>query len=277
MERFLKLLDGSLKTHGQAGRNAQLSNGLIHALGCFSQRRALLKVERYCGCGNLSEMVDTERAHRPRDRCHFIQRDESSFRRSKINFLKRVGRSLILRLYFQNHRILVRRRINVRYLTVSVRTVQRILNLLGRYAERKRAVPINIDGDLRAGDQQIAVDIDKAGQRAELVRQLWSPFINVIQIHALEGHLVNTGCELPIDGDGGRILKKRHHAGHPGHLRPQRLDGFVHRQLALIAWFHRRENVSHVALQRKRRCTGDVGIRLDHFRDSFLPLRHGFI
>src|SRR5438093_2663166 len=154
LERFLKLLDGSLKTHGHAGGHAQLSNGFIDQLGCFSQRRALLKIERYCGRGNLPEMVDAERANRPRDRCHFIQRNEPSFRRSKINFLKRVGRSLILRLYFQNHRILVRRRINVRYLTVSVRTVQRILNLLGRYAERKRAVPINIDGDLRTGDQR---------------------------------------------------------------------------------------------------------------------------
>ena len=73
--------------------------------------------------------------------------------------------------HFENHLVFIGRLIDQRHLPVAVGAHQRVLNLLRRDAERQRAIAIDVDHHLRAGDLQIAVHVDKAGQRGHRLHQ----------------------------------------------------------------------------------------------------------
>ena len=151
------------------------------------------------------------------------------------------------------------------------------MNLIGCDAERERPIAIDVDRDLRTRDQQIAVHVDETRQGTNLVRQLRCPFVDVLEIHALHGHLIDARRELPIDGDRRRILQKSHHPGHLCHSGPKLLDGFIHGQGTLFMRLHQRKHVSDIALQRESENTQDIRIRLNDVGDGFLPLGHRFV
>ena len=73
---------------------------------------------------------------------------------------RRVG--LIFRRDFHNHKVLIARRVDRRYLPLRVGAIKRALELIGGDAERLRFVAIHIDGDLRAGDLQVCGHILQA-------------------------------------------------------------------------------------------------------------------
>ena len=85
---------------------------------------------------------------------------------------------------------------------------------------------------LRTGDQQIAVHVRESRQRSDLVGELRRPLVDLVQIHALNGHLIEAGGELSVDRDRRRILKERHDSRHLVELRPQRFDGLDRRRAA---------------------------------------------
>ena len=182
-----------------------------------------------------------------------------------------------MRLDFENHRVLVRRRVNVGNLTVAIRAVHRVLDLIRRDAEGERAVAVDIDFHLRTRDQKIAVHVNEARSVPNLIHQLRRPFVHVVQVHALDRHLIKAGRELAVDGDRRRILEKRHDSGHLRQSRAQRLNRLVHGQMALRVLFHHREDESLVAFLRERRYAGDIRIRTHDIGEFFLPFRHRLV
>ena len=170
-------------------------------------------------------------AQRTDGSCHTgdgIKWHQLASRRADVELLESARTALVLGLHFQDHGILIGRRIDIRNLSVPIGGIQRVLDLLGRDAKRLGPIALDVDVDLGTRDQQIAAHVGKSGQGADPVGEFRCPLVDVAEIYALNRHLIETGAELSIDRYRWRILKERHNSGHLVEPRPQRHDGFVH-------------------------------------------------
>ncbi len=73
--------------------------------------------------------------------------------------MERVGIALKFRQQFHNHLVIVGGREDGGNLARAEGAVERVFDLLGGHAQGGRAVAIDIQRQLRAGDLQIAIDV----------------------------------------------------------------------------------------------------------------------
>ena len=135
-------------------------------------------------------MVDGERADRRFERRDCVERNECAAARADIQQrqCRRIG--LIARLELHHHPILVVWRIYRRDLARAVRVIQRAFDRLRRNAQRGGLVAIDIDGDLRLRDLQIARHVDQILQRLELRFDLRRKLVELLGVGPLQRVLV---------------------------------------------------------------------------------------
>src|SRR5579862_1344390 len=224
-------------------------------------------------------MRDRERADRRLERRHRIERDQRTAVGAYVKHRQRGRVHLELRQEFHDHPVLVRRRVNRRDLTRSVRVVERVLDRLGGHAERGRAIAVDLHGHLRLRDLQIAGDVDQPGQRLELVLDLRRPFEQFRGVRSLQRVLVQTLRELP-ETDDRHVLDERLDPRNRSEGRPKFSHDLLGRR-ALAAVLERDEHPPVV----ERRCRAaaaderhdavDVRIAPYDRRDLLLQVRHG--
>ncbi len=87
------------------------------------------------------------------------ERHHLALARANVEIAQRRRIALILRQNLEDNVVFVRGRLDGGDPAISISIVQRIRNLVGSYADRERAVPIDIDVEARAAQPQIAEDI----------------------------------------------------------------------------------------------------------------------
>ena len=113
---------------------------------------------------------------------------------------------MILRLYFQDHLVLIGSGIDRRNLACAVGAVQGVLNLLHRNAERRCLVAIDLDVELRVLDLNIAGHVQQLRQCRDLLLQDLSVAVEFITIRPLQSQLIRTLGHLATNLDQRRIL-----------------------------------------------------------------------
>ncbi len=240
----------------------------------LSQREARAQVEGHGDGGQLSEVVDGERTGLAVGAHHRFQRHQRIVSRPQVELGERLGRALILRQHLQDHLVLVGGSVDHRNLACAVGAEERVLHLVRRDAQRDGAVAVDIHHHLRAGDLHVAADVHEPRQGAHFVGELWRPLVNLLEIHALQGHLVGGGRILAAHRDGRRVLHEHHQAGNGGDLGAQLLDNLVYRVGALLARLHVGEHERLVASHHEYADMRNVRMRAHDFARRMIVRGH---
>ena len=95
---------------------------------------------------------------------------------------------------------------------VAVGGVQRVLDLVGGDAQRRRLIAIDVDVDLRIGDLEIAGDVLQQllelGSLRSLASSLGASRYSSSMSGALQGELILALGELPADANRRQVLRK---------------------------------------------------------------------
>ena len=211
---------------------------------------------------------------------HGVERHERPRGGAHVQPRQRIRRPQVLLFQFENHRVLIGRRVDHRYLARSESAVEGILQLFRSHSQGLRAVAVDVHHHLRAGGLQFGVvDVHEARKLLHLGHQLRTPGVDIFQLGALQRELVDAGAELAADADGRRVLQERENARNGHQFGPQLVDHLVHRERPLVARLEVGEHEGLVALPSADTAhsahDGDVGIVLHDLRDLAQVLRHG--
>ena len=132
------------------------------------------------------------------------------------------GSLLELRRHAQDHLILIVRRVDLRDLTRAIGVVERRLHLIHRQAERRNAIAIHVDLNLRIVQPQVAVDVLDAGQRPHLVFEQRRRAVELDRVGVLQRELIGAARTLLAAQVDRRLIDHEHaHARHLRDLRAQ--------------------------------------------------------
>jgi len=130
--------------------------------------------------------------------------------------------------------------------------------------------------DLRAGDLQVRIHIQKAGQAAHLVDHRIHPSVNLFEIGALHGHLIRAGAELSAHCDRRRVLQEHHNAGNGRHLGPNPREDLIGGKRPLRARLQGGEHANLIAAHHEGAGVLYVGVVLHDIRDGAQVPGHRF-
>ena len=138
-------------------------------------------------------------------------------------------------VYFEQHAVLIARRINGRHPLRSVGRKQSTLNLFRTHMQRRRAVAVNLQRHLRALDLQIASDLRQPRNFAQFLLKHLRAAAQLLNVAALQRVLIQTLGHRPANANQRRILQKRAGGVQAIQLRPQPGDHLLYRRLAQAA------------------------------------------
>ena len=121
LERLLELLHGSLEAGGDRRGHARVSRmARPRAAAASPSEKPGCRLKRDRRRGKLAEVVDAQRSHGPAMLDHRVERHQRSVPTTGLQLRKRFGVALIFRLDFENHRVLIGRRVDRRDLAAAV-------------------------------------------------------------------------------------------------------------------------------------------------------------
>ena len=182
-------------------------------------------------------MADRHRSDvglQPRDR---LERNQAPGIRPDVQQRHRRRIVLKLRRHLQDDLVLVVRRVDLRHLPRAVGVVQRILDLVRGESQRRDLVAVHVDRDLRVSQQQVAADVLQPRQLPGLFLHQRRVFVQLGGVGVLQRELIQRALAALSRPEIDRRLvgHERPDAGNLRDLRPQRRDGLIDRQLALVA------------------------------------------
>ena len=144
----------------------------VHLRQRVAERHPRPQVERQRHRRQLPGVVDRERADAAVDRHERVDRHQVAAGPADVQPRQRVRVAPELRRQLQDHLVLVVRGVDRRDLPGPVGVGQRVLDLPGGHAERRRPVAVDPDVELRAAEEQVAGHVAQLGQLAQLLLQL---------------------------------------------------------------------------------------------------------
>ena len=120
---------------------------------------------------------------------------------------------LILGLYFENDFVFVGGGVDGRNLARAVGVVERVFDLLGADAERRRLIAIDVDIKLRIPDLNIAGHVQQLRQVADFFQQHIGAGVKLVSIRPLQSQLIRTLRDLAAHLHQRRVLQIDAHAG----------------------------------------------------------------
>ena len=216
-QRGLERLRGALVDAVDGRRQPHLRHRLVDLDDRVADRDARAQVEGDRHRRQLSEVRDRQRADGRLERGDAVERHQRAARRAHVEQRQHRRVGLVARLELHHHPVLVGGGEDGRHLALTVRVVERVLDGLRRHAERGSLVAIDLDGDLRLGDLQVAGDVDQArAARAASASTCGAHWYSSVGVRALQRVLIRALGELAADADRGDVL---HVGANPAHLR----------------------------------------------------------
>ena len=210
-----------------------LGFGFLHLGNGGAQRHAGREVEREGHRRQLADVRDAGWAEAARefgDRAQWNQVGGSigtGLRTGDVKLRQRGRLALELGFDFKDDPVFGHIRVNDGGLDFTVSLPERVFNLLHGHAQRGGLVAVNLDIDLRSGDQQIAGYILKAfGVLGQPGHQFGRPFKQFLHVGVLQAVLVKPLARHAAEPDERRRLHIGINARHLREFRTQFLDDF---------------------------------------------------
>src|SRR6266496_909963 len=177
-EQHAQALDGrleglrrTLERRGERGGHPELALEAAYLLHRIAQRHAGLEVEGDGHGRQLAQVVDGERTHAARQLGYRVEGDELARGRADVEHAEGVGVVLVLRQELHHDPVLVGRRVDRRDLGRPIGVIEGALDLGGRHPHGGGAITVDLDENLGARHLQVRVDVEEAGEPADLVEK----------------------------------------------------------------------------------------------------------
>ena len=176
-----------------------------------------------------------------------VERNQLPGGGSHVQQVERGGVRLILRQELQDHLIIVGRGVNVGYLARAVGVIQRVFDLVRRHSQGRGVIAVDLYLHQRAGDQQIAVDVDQSRNIPQALFEIVRGAVELLQVLRLQRVLIQAPALLAADAHQRRILEVRFYARDLVQQGPELIHDLFRRGFPLGAGFQANLQIAGVA------------------------------
>src|SRR5215469_4679689 len=136
-----------------------------------------------------------------------------------VNVFQRVGILLKLRVYFDDHVILIQLSEDGGDLPLAISVVERVINIRGENAEARGGVTVNAERSEQTLIQLVAGDVAQLRKRFQLVHESRGPIGKLFRVHVFKAVLELRAADAVFDGQVLNWLEKKRDAVHLGKFR----------------------------------------------------------